>query len=230
MKALFLAAVGLGILGGWFSRSRDGVLAAFGKLVILFALIFAAIASTGCAELPTAPSKPSAVVIDPRYDAAFMASFTTGAPPKSLVVYVPDVDDKGNRVPAETVAQGIEAAASLQRALGLSVDVRPMAGAPAYDVLRGLLVRWMWSDVWTPDGPRIGGYGIAGQAVVNYRASTFEVCGGLAQTVVRHELMHAMGFMHTDDPSELMFPEVRYCDRLPSAREVFHARVALGVE
>lgn len=50
MKALSLAAVLLGIGGGWLSRSRDRVVMRYGQLVIAFALIFALIALTGCAS------------------------------------------------------------------------------------------------------------------------------------------------------------------------------------
>lgn len=47
--------------------------------------------------------------------------------------------------------------------------------------------------------------------------------------LVRHELGHAMGYYHTDDPTDVMFgrsitPDA--CDVLPSAREREHARFA----
>lgn len=50
MKALSLAAVLLGIGGGWLSRSRDRVVSRYGQTVIACALIFALIALTGCAS------------------------------------------------------------------------------------------------------------------------------------------------------------------------------------
>lgn len=47
--------------------------------------------------------------------------------------------------------------------------------------------------------------------------------------LVRHELGHAMGYYHTDDPADVMFgqsitPDM--CDVMPSARERQHARFA----
>lgn len=44
MKALWFAAVGLGVIGGWLARSGDRVIKAYGRLVIVFALIFALLA------------------------------------------------------------------------------------------------------------------------------------------------------------------------------------------
>jgi len=47
--------------------------------------------------------------------------------------------------------------------------------------------------------------------------------------LVRHELGHAIGYYHTDDPADVMYglPISRHaCDILPSERERRHARIA----
>jgi len=187
------------------------------------------VAVIGCTGTPTAPTADplSAVRTDPRFDAAFYASFATRTSQRrpSTTIYVSDTDNHKQPVPAETIASARDAAASLQSALGLPVDVRPLAGASPVDVWAGVTVYFTNATDTT-----VGGYAhpfITGAAWINYRVSTFDICGGLIKTVVRHELMHALGFSHTDDPTELMYPEARYCDILPSPREQFHARAAL---
>jgi hypothetical protein len=54
------------------------------------------------------------------------------------------------------------------------------------------------------------------------------VCNGYQSRpgTVRHELGHAMGFWHTDAPSDLMFGSSGACDRSLSARERYHAALA----
>lgn len=57
------------------------------------------------------------------------------------------------------------------------------------------------------------------------------VCGcngtnALAPSTIDHEFGHAMGYWHTDAPSDVMYPQLVACDLPLSAREAFHARVA----
>jgi hypothetical protein len=199
----------------------------------LCAILCASLALIGCGG-PTAPSPtaaPSAAfAADARFDAAFFASFASRTQYRrpSTTIFISEKDTAKQLVPAETFASAMDAAAGLQAALGLPVDVRPLSQATSWDALKSVVL--YFADT---TGTQVGGYAhqfVVGVATVNYRVATFDICGGLVKTVVRHELMHALGFDHTDDPGELMFPEARYCDRLPSPREQFHARAALGVQ
>jgi hypothetical protein len=72
---------------------------------------------------------------------------------------------------------------------------------------------------------------VVGGSVVNLNYRN-QACNcpalGFARTVIRHELGHAMGYWHTDNQNDLMFPRLSYaaCDLLPSARERDHAAIA----
>src|SRR6185295_3587283 len=49
------------------------------------------------------------------------------------------------------------------------------------------------------------------------------------QKLVRHELGHAMGFFHTDNPNDVMYGQTSLgCDATPSARERYHAGIVYG--
>lgn len=183
----------------------------------------------GCSN-PTAPTAEpvrSSLRDDPRFDAGFYQQFvgTSATNRQRFTIYVNDVDNLKQPVPPDVVARAKDAAASLQQSLGQPVDVRDRRTAAPGDTLQGLSVLFI-------DGTNgsIGGFAaplLAGAAYIYHQASSFENCGGLSQTVVRHELLHAMGFAHVDGLSDVLYHELRYCDLLPSPREQFHFQVAM---
>jgi hypothetical protein len=92
-----------------------------------------------------------------------------------------------------------------------------------------------WITVSWPSVPGPGG--ICGSADVGYPGGEIRLyyksscsCPGGPQIrprSVRHEIGHAMGFWHTDSPTDLMAGTgVAGCDARPSPRELAHAAIA----
>lgn len=146
-------------------------------------------------------------------------------------VYVQTVDDAGASVDAKNLdtaeiaireTAGIWSAGKLAIA---SVERGPgtKAGVPGW-----ITVQWRAAAVTGRCGQ--ADVGLSGGTVdLFYKAAGSCQCGGtIRPRTVRHELGHAFGYWHTDNPADLMFASApaAQCDALPSARELAHAAIA----
>jgi hypothetical protein len=145
-------------------------------------------------------------------------------------VYLKTIDESGAPIDAKTLD-------TTERAIVESVPVWT-AGQFTPTVTRGTETRehqagWI-TVVWPkdPDPTKCGQADIAlegGTVWLFYKTGGTCRCAGISEVrprTVRHELGHAMGFWHTDTPSDVMFGGGPGCDAMPSARERYHAAVA----
>lgn len=70
--------------------------------------------------------------------------------------------------------------------------------------------------------------GLSGGSITFYPNTVNCGCGGyqVRPTAVRHEMGHAMGFFHTADTADIMFPIASQCDIPITPRERYHAAIA----
>jgi hypothetical protein len=147
-------------------------------------------------------------------------------------VYLRTVDEAGAPIDAETLD-------ATERMLTETV---PMWTAQQYSatVVRGADSRpgtagWI-TVAWKTERPT----GRCGQTTAAADTALIELfprancrCWGsgpaVYQKLVRHELGHAMGYFHTDSPSDVMYGQTSLgCDELPSPRERYHAAIVYG--
>lgn len=188
---------------------------------------------------PAAPVPvPNPLLSDPRFSLAFYRMFALGALPDGSFgtlqrqaqaprIYLRTVDDAGRAIDTYTLN---ETAAALINTAGSLTGVFGLAGMEQGTSTRQGQAGWItvrWSD--QPNGRVCGTGQYGGELIVLYPKSPNCRCSGGPQvtlSAVRHELGHVLGFYHTDSRDDLMYPTVTACDKQPSEREVFHARVA----
>lgn len=184
----------------------------------------------------TPPANP--LLSDPRFSLDFYRMFVLGSqdgPLQSLrrqteapSIYLRTIDDAGIAIDAVTLEQ---TAAALINTTGQLTGAFGLAGMERGTGTREGQNGWItvrWSATNT---------GHCGQAAIGGDLLTLEPktpgcrCGGgpaVSLSTVKHELGHALGFYHTDTNTDLMFPRLTACDMTPSAREIFHAKIAYG--
>lgn len=182
---------------------------------------------------------PNPLLSDPRFDRAFYLQFRHGAldypgaqlpafgrwtrPPQ---IYLRIVDNAGAPVSAGLIEQ--TAVAIINTTSQWTGGAFGVAGLE-----RGLSTRsgqagWI-TVAWVTSGPcgSADAVGYEGATITMNHARPECTCGPL---VAKHELGHALGYLHTDGATDLMAATFQgVCDRPLSPREAFHAQVAYSL-
>lgn len=148
-------------------------------------------------------------------------------------IYLRTVDDAGRPIDTFTLDH---TAAALESVAGSLTGVFGLAGLErGTDTRQGqygwITVRWAGTEELIYDGQySVCGRGyIGGDLMILYPRSPGCRCSGgpaVNLATVKHELGHVLGFWHTDNRDDLMYPNFRQCDLQPSDREKYHAAVA----
>ena len=152
-----------------------------------------------------------------------------------LRIYLKTHDDSGRAIDAATLD-------STERVLIDSARIWSGGTFGINEVARGTASRekvagWItvkWAGA--PSGQRCGRstIGLDG-GFIELNSSGACSCGSgslIYPRLVRHELGHAMGYYHTDSPTDVMYGNTissDACDLLPSDRERRHARIAHSI-
>lgn len=143
-------------------------------------------------------------------------------------IYVRTVDNSGAPIDSLTLDTTAAAISNVAGQLtggrfgiaGLERGAGTRIGQPGW-----ITVEWS-RDTSTGQCGRTGVF--SGDLVTLFYLNRLCACGGSSMRpgTVKHEIGHAMGFYHTDNPTDLMYPASGACDRNPSAREMYHAAIA----
>jgi hypothetical protein len=178
---------------------------------------------------------PNPLLSDPRFSLSFYRQMTQDgferpASPRPLsrwtrppLIYLQTIDDRNAPVDARLLDQTAAALINTTAlwtggafgVAGLERGTGTREGQPQW-----ITVKWSTSGVCGTSG----GVGLEAISItMNWRRPEC-TCGPL---VAKHELGHVLGYWHTDSPNDLMVATFQgICDKQPSDRELFHAKVA----
>lgn len=147
-------------------------------------------------------------------------------------IYLKTVDDAGTALDATTLDKTeaiLRDTVSLVTAGTLSAIVERGTGTKD-GVVGWITIHWQSIHNVPFTGPTICGNSFVGAnpGTINFSYAGVCRCPGIEirPGTVRHEVVHALGFWHTDSPSDLMSPSSSQCDTPLSAREKYHGAIA----
>lgn len=215
--------------------------------------LLAALLAAGCSSTPTSPTPAPIIVVsppvavvppvvmppvvvaptpnpllsDPRFSMAFYRMFVAGALwERAPFIYIRTIDEHGTAVSPALIDQ--TAAAFINTTGQWSGGSFGVAGLERGTGTRQDTPGWM-TVVWVSSmtGNQCGNWQTTrdNAHLITMNSGRADcTCGPLT---AKHELGHAMGYLHTDGPNDIMAAVTAgSCDKPLSAREAFHARVA----
>lgn len=144
-------------------------------------------------------------------------------------VYLRTVDDAGGLVEGKNLdiaEAAIRETAAIWTAGTLAIATVERGTGTRAGIAGWITVQWLAAATSSRCGQ--AHVGLSGGTIdLFYKATGSCQCdGAIRPRSVRHELGHAFGYWHTDNPADLMFASATVCDALPSTRERYHAAIA----